>query len=73
MQFSDDLKQLQRAFKKLDTNNNGSLTIQEFTLVLKLSDVELDEEESFQLLSELDKGMNGRINYHEFLKKLKLL
>ena len=69
-QFAGDVKQLQRAFKKLDSNNNGWLTIQEFSLVLRLCDVNVDEEESFQLLTELDKGMNGRVNYNEFLKKL---
>eukprot|EP00795_Rhopilema_esculentum_P012732 gene12732-3457_t len=68
--FSGDLKQLQRAFKKLDKDAHGYLAVQEFTLVLKLCDVDIDPEENFQMLTELDKGMNGRVNYLEFLRKL---
>lgn len=70
LQFAGDVKQLQRAFKKLDTNNSGLLTIEEFSLVLKLCDVDIDEEESFQLFNELDKEMNGRVKYSAFLNKL---
>eukprot|EP00794_Sanderia_malayensis_P016835 gene16835-18533_t len=71
--FPSDTKRLQRAFRKLDGSNVGSVTVQEFTLVLKLCDVQLAEEETFQLLSELDKGMTGRVRYVEFLNKLKAL
>ena len=69
-QFAGDTKQLQRAFRKIDASNSGWLTIQEFGLVLQLCDVILNDEESFQLFTELDKAMSGRVNYNEFLNKL---
>jgi len=68
--FAGDTKQLQRAFRKIDASNSGWLTIQEFGLVLQLCDVILNDEESFQLFTELDKAMSGRVNYNEFLNKL---
>ena len=61
---------LRRAFKKLDKKNDGYLALSEFRSVLQLCNVLLSEDEIFQLLSQLDDKMEGKINYKDFLKNI---
>ena len=65
--MSGDWKNLRRAFKKLDTKNDGYLSIPEFRSVLKLANVVLDEEEVYQILSHFDEDLLGKIPYNKFL------
>nr|DBA29130.1 TPA: hypothetical protein GDO54_009387 [Pyxicephalus adspersus] len=61
-------KTLRRAFKKLDTDNSGYLSLPEFRSVLKLCNFVLDEDEVYHIMSKYDQKMDGRINYKSFLE-----
>ncbi|PIO29258.1 hypothetical protein AB205_0143470 [Aquarana catesbeiana] len=61
-------KTLRRAFKKLDTDNSGYLSLPEFRSVLKLCNFVLDEDEVYHIMSKYDQNMEGRINYKSFLE-----
>ncbi|KAM4052574.1 EF-hand calcium-binding domain-containing protein 6-like isoform 2-T2 [Anomaloglossus baeobatrachus] len=60
-------KTLRRAFKKLDMDSSGYLSLPEFRSVLKLCNFVLDEDEVFHIMSKYDQNMDGRINYKSFL------
>ncbi|XP_053556230.1 EF-hand calcium-binding domain-containing protein 6-like [Bombina bombina] len=61
-------KTLRRAFKKLDTDSSGYLSLPEFRSVLKLCNFVLDEDEVYHVMSRYDQNMDGRINYKSFLE-----
>ncbi|XP_044146300.1 EF-hand calcium-binding domain-containing protein 6-like isoform X1 [Bufo gargarizans] len=61
-------KTLRRAFKKLDMDSSGYLSLPEFRSVLKLCNFVLDEDEIFHIMSKYDQNMDGRINYKSFLE-----
>ncbi|XP_069600420.1 EF-hand calcium-binding domain-containing protein 6-like [Ranitomeya imitator] len=61
-------KTLRRAFKKLDMDSSGYLSLPEFRSVLKLCNFVLDEDEVFDIMSKYDQNMDGRINYKSFLE-----
>ncbi|KAG9479862.1 hypothetical protein GDO78_011737 [Eleutherodactylus coqui] len=61
-------KTLRRAFKKLDMDSSGYLSLPEFRSVLKLCNFVLDEDEVFHIMSKYDQNMDGRINYKSFLE-----
>ncbi|KAK2169895.1 hypothetical protein LSH36_6g11000 [Paralvinella palmiformis] len=65
----NDWKSLRRAFKKLDVSRQGYLTVSQFRSVLKNANINLDEEEVYQLLSAFDENMTGRIPYNKFLSE----
>lgn len=69
--IAGEWKNLRRAFKKLDTGNTGFLSVPEFRSVLKLANILLDEEEVFQLMSEFDEGLSGKIPYNRLLEAFK--
>lgn len=68
-QLTGEWKNLRRAFKKLDTNNQGYLSLPEFRSVLKLANVILDEDEIYHLMSQFDEDMTGCIKYNKFLNE----
>ncbi|XP_032219247.2 EF-hand calcium-binding domain-containing protein 6 [Nematostella vectensis] len=68
--LSGEWKNLRKAFRKLDLQNDGYLSIPEFRSVLRLCNTVLEEDEIYHLLSELDSGMSGNVNYREFLTKV---
>ncbi|XP_043920865.1 EF-hand calcium-binding domain-containing protein 6-like [Protopterus annectens] len=61
-------KTLQRAFKKLDNNGTGFLSLPEFRSVLKLCNVMLDEDEVYHIMSKCDPNMDGHIDYKTFVE-----
>jgi len=65
-----DVKNLRKAFKKLDDTKSGYLSISEFRSVLELCNIVLDEEESFQLAARYDDKLNGKLKYDSFLRDL---
>ena len=67
--MSGDWKNLRRAFKRMDQSNAGYLSVPEFRSVLKLANVMLDEEEVYQVLSQFDEDMTGKIPYNKFLNE----
>ena len=69
LQLSGDWKNLRRAFKKLDQQNQGYLSLPEFRSVLKLANVILDEDEIYHLMSHFDEDMTGKISYNKFLNE----
>ena len=61
---------MRRAFQKLDTSKTGYLSVPEFRAVLQLCNVILDEQEVYNVMSEFDERMDGRINYNKFLSNM---
>ncbi|XP_075053076.1 EF-hand calcium-binding domain-containing protein 6-like [Mixophyes fleayi] len=61
-------KTLRRAFKKLDMDSSGYLSLPEFRSVLKLCNFVLDEDEIYHIMSKYDQNLDGRINYKDFLE-----
>uniref|UniRef100_A0A452HGW1 EF-hand domain-containing protein n=1 Tax=Gopherus agassizii TaxID=38772 RepID=A0A452HGW1_9SAUR len=64
-----DWKTLRRAFKKLDIDSSGHLSLPEFRSVLKLCNLLLDEDEVYHILSKFDPNLDGRIDYKSFLEE----
>ncbi|XP_039398196.1 EF-hand calcium-binding domain-containing protein 6-like isoform X4 [Mauremys reevesii] len=64
-----DWKTLRRAFKKLDIDSSGHLSLPEFRSVLKLCNLLLDEDEVYRILSKFDPNLDGRIDYKSFLEE----
>ncbi|XP_005282043.2 EF-hand calcium-binding domain-containing protein 6-like isoform X2 [Chrysemys picta bellii] len=64
-----DWKTLRRAFKKLDIDSSGYLSLPEFRSVLKLCNLLLDEDEVYHILSKFDPNLDGRIDYKSFLEE----
>ncbi|KAI0235080.1 hypothetical protein LSAT2_014505 [Lamellibrachia satsuma] len=64
-----DWKYLRRSFKKMDTNNDGFVTLAQFRSVLKLSSITLTDDEVYQLMSRFDENMTGKVAYVKFLSE----
>ncbi|XP_033890757.3 EF-hand calcium-binding domain-containing protein 6 [Acipenser ruthenus] len=67
--FQGEWKNLRRAFKKLDSDGSGFLSITEFRSVLKLCNLILDEDEVYHIMSKFDHNMDGHIEYNKFLEE----
>lgn len=67
--LAGDWKNLRRAFRKLDTRNDGYLSVPEFRSVLKLANVILDEDEVYHVLTQFDHNMSGKIPYEKFIEE----
>ncbi|XP_030048075.1 EF-hand calcium-binding domain-containing protein 6 [Microcaecilia unicolor] len=68
-QLQGEWKTLRRAFKKLDTDSSGYLSLPEFRSVLKLCNLILDEDEVYHIMSKYDQNLNGQIHYKSFLEE----
>ncbi|XP_025063845.1 EF-hand calcium-binding domain-containing protein 6-like [Alligator sinensis] len=64
-----DWKTLRRAFRKLDADSSGYLSLPEFRSVLKLCNLLVDEDEIYHILSKYDPNLDGRIDYKSFLEE----
>uniref|UniRef100_A0A8C5LPG6 EF-hand domain-containing protein n=1 Tax=Leptobrachium leishanense TaxID=445787 RepID=A0A8C5LPG6_9ANUR len=53
-------KTLRRAFRKLDMDSSGYLSLPEFRSVLKLCNFVLDEDEVYHIMSKYDQNMDGQ-------------
>ena len=60
---------MKRALQKADKDRTGTLSVNEFTDVLKTLGVDIPSQVAIDLLSELDKELTGMVNYEQFLKK----
>ncbi|XP_022079348.1 EF-hand calcium-binding domain-containing protein 6-like [Acanthaster planci] len=69
-QLLHDWKSLRRAFKKADLNHDGYLNVPEFRRILAESKIRFDEEDFYHIVSELDKNLDGRISYDEFISSM---
>lgn len=59
---------MRRSFKQHDPVNHGSIPIQIFKKILEQFKCSLDDEEFYQLASQLDIKMDGNINYNYFIQ-----
>ncbi|KAF8563035.1 hypothetical protein P879_04402 [Paragonimus westermani] len=57
---------LQEAFRKLDTNRHGNLTIEQIGKLLRTRGVFLSEDDLYHLLTSFDSCMSGSISFAEF-------
>ncbi|KAL8618778.1 hypothetical protein ACOMHN_000206 [Nucella lapillus] len=64
-----DWKNIRRAFRKLDVNGNGYLSLPEFRSVLKLANVLMDEDEVYHVMTEFDRDLSGKIHYEKFIEE----
>ncbi|XP_002734907.1 EF-hand calcium-binding domain-containing protein 6-like [Saccoglossus kowalevskii] len=64
-----DWRNLRRAFKKIDSDRSGFLTVPEFRSVLTLCNIIMNEEEVYHVMSTFDENMDGRINYNKFISE----
>ncbi|CAF3983902.1 unnamed protein product [Rotaria sp. Silwood1] len=67
--LSDSYKQLRRSFKQEDIKNSGSIPIMIFKNILNEYKCHLNDEEFYQLASQLDTKMDGTINYNYFMQQ----
>jgi len=58
------------AFKALDKNDNGSITIDEFKELLLDNGIYATYKELDNLLQKYDKNQDGRVTYSEFVKEI---
>ncbi|CAF1342560.1 unnamed protein product [Rotaria magnacalcarata] len=65
----DSYKELRRSFKQHDPTNHGSIPIQIFKKILHQFKCTLNDEEFYQLASQLDIKMDGNINYNYFIQQ----
>jgi Ca2+-binding EF-hand superfamily protein len=57
-------------FQKIDKNCQGYLTKIEFNQLLQQFDIQLNDEELYHLISEIDKNLDGIISYDELYRSL---
>lgn len=69
LKLSDSWKDLRRTFKQKDIHNTGSVSVQVFRDVLSQFKCTLNDEEFYQLTSQLDTKMNGAIFYNYFIQQ----
>ena len=62
-----DINKLKNFFHKLDTDNSGTLNIEEFEKGFKEINISITDEELKQIWEGLDFHKDGQINYSEFL------
>ncbi|XP_063405339.1 EF-hand calcium-binding domain-containing protein 6-like isoform X4 [Mytilus trossulus] len=60
-------RNLKRAFKKMDRQNRGYLSVIDFKKVLTTCKVSFSNEDFYHILSEFDHNMTGKISYQDFL------
>ncbi|VDI48256.1 Hypothetical predicted protein [Mytilus galloprovincialis] len=60
-------RNLKRAFKKMDRQNRGYLSVMDFKKVLTTCKVSFSNEDFYHILSEFDHNMTGKISYQDFL------
>lgn len=58
------------AFKALDTNDNGFITIDEFKEVLLDHGLFATENELLNLIKRFDKNQDGKVSYSEFVNEI---
>ncbi|XP_069136667.1 EF-hand calcium-binding domain-containing protein 6-like isoform X9 [Argopecten irradians] len=63
-------KNLRRAFKKLDINRNGFISVGEFRRALKSCNIDLSNEDFYHVMTEFDHNLTGKISYESFLGTL---
>ncbi|ESO93361.1 hypothetical protein LOTGIDRAFT_232762 [Lottia gigantea] len=61
---------LRRAFRKIDSNNDGYLEVEDFKKCLKQCNIDGSEEDLYHLFSQFDSNLTGKICYKEFLQTL---
>lgn len=65
-----DVGKLREIFLQADTNNSGTLTLQEFICSVREISPEVDEARTKDLFSGIDRDKSGHIHYAEFLAAL---
>ncbi|XP_064403617.1 calcineurin subunit B type 1-like [Halichondria panicea] len=60
----DEIKRLSRSFKKLDVNQNGSLSVEEFMSIPELQQNPLVR----RVIDILDTDRNGEVDFQEFIE-----
>ena len=59
-----------RLFKMMDKHHTGSLTNEQFNQLLKMFDIRVDPNESYHIMSEIDRNQDGLISYEELYRSL---
>ena len=67
-----DDEQLYYAFKKFDTDGSGYITVKELRQILAKIGQHYTEEQIAELVAIVDQNNDGRLNFQEFVKLMKL-
>lgn len=62
-----EFQSLRVAFNRIDTNNSGTIEINELRTAVESHHSNLDKDELERIIKEIDFGGDGVINYHEFI------
>jgi Ca2+-binding EF-hand superfamily protein len=62
---------LGKVFRRMDDNQSGDLTVDEFTNGIKDSGLPLEEDEMVELFGLFDKDGSGSVNYNEFIQAIR--
>ena len=67
MASEDEVAELTKAFKRIDTDNSGFIGIQELMKVINKQHLNMTEEDAQSMIKESDYSGTGQINYSEFI------
>jgi solute carrier family 25 phosphate transporter 23/24/25/41 len=65
--------EIQESFKRIDTDNSGSLDFEEFKIALTELEVDFEEDVAKKLFKKIDKNNNNLIEYSEYRQLLVLV
>ena len=68
MATKDDTKELDEAFKKMDINHDGKISLDELLQSIKTIYPEMTEDEATKLFKEADVDKSGHIDYTEWIQ-----
>ena len=66
----EDIEFLKNKFKEMDTNGNGTISVEEFSEALKKENLSIPHEEIVAHVKEADTDNSGEIDFNEFVAKI---
>ena len=67
MATEDEVAELTKAFKRIDTDNSGYISVKELMDVINRQHMNMTEADASKMIKESDYSGSGQINYSEFI------